>query len=243
MNREAALNVLEKVKLLRPLRRIKQKLFPCPPEQTFRPCTPHLLIAVNRALRFSQDHGTADRGEYLEFGIFRGFTLWYAQALARDLGIRGMRFFGFDSFRGLPEVAGIDGSGEFSTGQYSASRQEVEGYLTAMGVDWTRTQLIEGFYDKTLVPGLREKHALKACAVAVIDCDLYESTLEALSWLHPSVVDNTVVLFDDWHSFNDDPNKGEQRAFREFLAAHPDITSTDFTDIGPHGKGFVLGKK
>ncbi len=202
MNRDAVLHALERVKLLGPMRRVKQRLFPCPPEQTFRPCTPHLLIAVQRALRFSQSCGTGQRGDYLEFGIFRGFTLWYAQALARDLEIADMRFFGFDSFRGLPEVTGIDGAGEFSTGQYCASRDEVESHLSAMDVDWKRTHLIEGFYDRTLVPALRDAYSMKHCAVAVIDCDLYESTLQALMWLYPLLVENSVLLFDDWHNFN-----------------------------------------
>lgn len=242
MNRDAVLQALEQVNLLKPLRRIKQKLFPCAPEMEFRPCTPHLLIAVSRALRFCQERGTAEQGDYLEFGVFRGFTFWYAQALAQDMGIADMRFFGFDSFRGLPEVAGIDSTGEFSTGQYCFSRQEVEYSLNYMGVDWTRTHLIEGFYEQSLVPALRDTYSMKQCAVAVIDCDLYESTLQTLRWLHPLLVENSVLLFDDWHNFNDDPNKGEQRAFQEFLDSHREFKAVPFTDIGKHGKGFVLGK-
>jgi|CXWL01.1.fsa_nt_gi hypothetical protein len=242
MSREATLATLDRLGLLAPLRRIKHRLFPCPPERTFRPCTPHLLIAVNRALRYVADDRSAEPGDYLEFGIFRGFTLWYAQALARDMDLRGMRFFGFDSFQGLPEVGGIDLGAEFSTGQYSAGRQEVEGNLAALDVDWTRTVLVEGFFDKTLHADQRRDHALRTCAVAVIDCDLYESTKQVLAWLYPLIGAKTVLLFDDWHNFGDDPAKGEQRAFHEFLDAHPDLAATEFTAIGTHGKGFVVAR-
>jgi len=103
--------LFKKVGLLEVARSIKRKFTYV--ENAFMPCNPHLLIAVNRSLRWCLERGFAEKSDYLEFGIFRGFVLWYAQALARDFGIKDMRFFGFDSFFGLPAPEGIDEGGEF----------------------------------------------------------------------------------------------------------------------------------
>src|SRR5262245_38206679 len=102
-----------------------------PPTQgvPFMPCTPHLLIAVNAGLDWCVDENIAEASDYLEFGVFRGFTLWYAQALARARGIQDMRFFGFDSFQGLPSVEDDNSRREFQAGSYRSPRAEVELFL------------------------------------------------------------------------------------------------------------------
>src|SRR5262245_42220344 len=71
-------------------------------ENEFKPADPRLLISTSICLRWLAERGLAEGSDYLEFGIFRGFNLWYAQAYARNVGIRSMRFFGFDSFFGIP---------------------------------------------------------------------------------------------------------------------------------------------
>lgn len=209
-------------------------------EQGFQPCTPHLLIAVNRSLRWCQENGILDGSDYLEFGIFRGFTFWYTQALAQDMGIQDIRFFGFDSFFGLPPLTRIDEDGEFQEGAYTSPKQDTEKFLNYYGVDWKRTFLVEGWFDKTLNVQTIQKYQLRKCALCVIDCDLYESTQYVLDFIEPLMCDRSVILFDDWTSFNNDPTKGEQKAFSEFLAKNTHITAESFIEFGGHGKGFIL---
>src|SRR5205085_1239834 len=111
-----------------------------------RPCTPNLLVAVTQALEQLRrsPHLT---GDYLEFGIFRGFTLWYAQQIANLLQVPNLRYFGFDSFFGLPEIKNSkDVSEEFSEGAYACSKRKVEEHFNQYGIDWKKTFLIEGFY-------------------------------------------------------------------------------------------------
>lgn len=214
-----------------------------PPEPEFRPCTPHLLIAVHRALRRCVDQGLAEGSDYLEFGVYRGFTLWYAQALIGDLGVRDMRCFGFDSFAGLPAPAGGDAVGEreaFYESAFDVRREEVERSLTRLGADWSRTALVEGFYDATLTPENRERLGLRRCSICVVDCDLYGSARLALAFVEPLVEEGTVILFDDWNSYGGDPRKGEQRAFSEFLARNPRLGAEPLLSFGGHGKGFVI---
>jgi hypothetical protein len=57
----------------------------------------------------------------------------------------------------------------------------------------------------------------------MIDCDLYSSSVEALAFVAPLLHDRTVIIFDDWAVDGlDQANKGQKRAFSEFLQAHPD---------------------
>ena len=232
--------LLRSLGLLETARAVKRKFTHV--ENGFAPCTPHLLIAVNRALRWCSENGTAS-GEYLEFGIFRGFTLWYTQALATDLGLRDLRFFGFDSFFGLPPMTGIDRGAEFHEGDYYSPRQDVEEFLNRNQVDWTRTKLVPGWFKDSLTPATRTQLGLRRCAIAVVDCDTYESTVPVLAFLEPLIVDRTVVLFDDWHNYADDPRRGEQRAFAEFLQANPTLSAEPFVDFGGHGKGFIVTRR
>ena len=86
-------------------------------------------------------------GDYYEFGLYRGYTFWYAQQAADQAAISAMRFFGFDSFQGLPDVEGEDKkAGIFISGDYAWTRSAVERDLASHGFDWTR-----GTFDRGLL--------------------------------------------------------------------------------------------
>jgi hypothetical protein len=185
----------------------------------------------------------AEGSDYLEFGVYRGFTLWYAQALIKDFGVRDMRCFGFDSFAGLPRPNGIDVSTQepgFYEGAFFVKRATVEADLTHHGTDWSRTALVEGWYEDTLVPQTRAELGLRRCSVCVVDCDLYESARRVLEFVEPLLADGSCLLFDDWNMYQRDPDKGERRAFAELLMRRPDIRADPLLEFGTHGQGFVL---
>jgi len=151
-----------------------------------------------------------------------------------------MRFFGFDSFAGLPAVRGVDLEGEFREGDYESPKEEVVRFLNQHGVDWERTALVDGWYDKTLNESTRLKHAMRRCAVAVVDCDLYESARLALGFIGTLIQGEAVILFDDWECFSGDPSRGEKRAFSELLEHNPRLRSEPFCRFGQYGRGFLV---
>src|SRR5260221_14578275 len=53
----------------------------------FKPADPRLLVSTLRCLHWLLEHHLAEGSDYLEFGIFRGFNLWYTQAVARALAV------------------------------------------------------------------------------------------------------------------------------------------------------------
>ena len=225
------------------LRRIVRRLESAVRPESFRPADPHTPQAVERAIRHATGTGVAEVGDYYEFGLFRGYTFWHAQKAATESGNSSMRFVGFDSFSGLPEVAGIDAyKGDFATGQYSASYRYVHDNLSRHGVDWSRTILVPGYFADALTPELRLEHAMRPVAVALVDCDLYASTTLVLTFLADLFVDGSVLLFDDWNAFDRKDDHGERRAFREFQDDDPRFAAEPLFEYGIHGQAFLVRK-
>lgn len=180
-------------------------------------------------------------GDYYEFGLFRGYTLWAAQDACRRLGLEGPRFWGFDSFRGMPAITGIDAANkEFYQGQWACSKQQVTRNLTEHGFDWSRAELIEGFYDDVLNEALRGQYPFRKASVAFLDCDLYTSTRDVLSWLAPFLDEGTLLLLDDWYTYADDPKLGQQKALGEFLEDHPELSAEDLGPFPVKGRWFRM---
>lgn len=175
-------------------------------------------------------------GDYAEFGVFRGHTSIEAWKASIRHGMSDTRFWLFDSFQGLPEVTGADAGGPFITSEFSFGRADYESNLSSFGVDMTRTEIVEGFFDATLARTETDRQF----AVVWIDCDLYESTVPVLDWLTDKLVDGAVICFDDWFTFRGRPDKGEQKATSEWLAKNPDISLTSYRDFHWAGKAFLF---
>jgi O-methyltransferase len=202
----------------------------------------YVLPALDRCFELLDDARSPGAGDYMEFGVFKGYCLWHAQKVARRRQMSAMRFFGFDSFAGLPAPQGIDATAaeDFYQGQYSCSKAVVERNLDANGVDWDRTFLIEGFFRDSLTAETRERYGMKRVALALIDCDLYESTSQVLEFLAPLVDEGTILMLDDWNAFDADDHKGQRRAFREFLATCEQLSAKPCFSYGHYGQVFTL---
>src|SRR3989344_126154 len=186
------------------------------------------------------NHGKV-AGDYLEFGVWKGGSLSVAYHLSRlRKGLTAMRFLGFDSFEGLPEIVGIDAStGEFKKGDYSASLDAVKGALAKSGVDMKRLTLVPGWFDTSLTPVLRESLGLSHAAIVYIDCDLYESTVPVLEFITPLLADGTILIFDDWFCYRGHTERGERKAFAEWSARHH-IEATPYKQFGWTGHSFII---
>jgi predicted O-methyltransferase YrrM len=178
---------------------------------------------------------------YLEFGVFQGYSMLSAYKTLEALDAKDVRLFGFDSFRGLPAPGPIDDDGYHREGMFSCRREEVEARLAKCGVDMTRITLVEGYYDQTLVPETQSKLDLDSADVVLIDCDFYESSKHVLEFISLFLVDGSILLFDDWNLFERSSDRGQRRAFREFLEATRMRAEALFS-FGWHGQSFVIVK-
>lgn len=208
----------------------------------FQTATKQLLPAIERCLEKSQQLGTSNKGDYYEFGIFKGYAFWHAQNTANRIGLLNTRFFGFDSFEGLPEVT-EEKKKDFYKGQYACSYDSVVKNLDAQGVDWKRTTLVKGFFDQSLTLKIRAKHKMGKIAVGLIDCDIYHSTRDVLKFIEPMILDKTILMFDDWNCYNKDNSKGQRRALAEFLKKNKQWQPKEYFSYGNWGQVFVMHKK
>lgn len=208
----------------------------------FEAATKTTLEGIDKAFAHAQEQGTLDNGDYYEFGLFKGYSFWAAQKAANAHGARNMHFYGFDSFAGLPDVSGPDQTekGDFYKGQYACAYESVRDALDRAGVDWNRTTLIPGYFNESLTPGLRDKHGMRDAVIALIDCDLYASTADVLRFLDPLIRDRSVLIFDDWNCFDGNNDKGQRRAFREYLARRTDLKPEPLFTYGSWGQAFVM---
>ena len=186
---------------------------------------------------------TGLEGDYLEFGLFRGLTFVPAYHFAQRNGLKKMRFYGFDSFEGLPAIRGRDVGGEFAQGQYCLSLDKFRRLIAASGVRLDKVHLVEGWYDAVLNEDTKQCLPLESAAFIFIDCDLYESTIPVLNFISDYLQTGTVIAFDDWFCFKGDPEKGEQRAFREWLEHNPAFDAIEFHKFSWSGNSFIIRAK
>jgi hypothetical protein len=209
---------------------------------SFRTLSPGAPAAIHKAFELVRERSPDGRvGDYYEFGLFRGYTFLSAQRSCDELGLAGTRFWGFDSFQGLPAVEGVDeAEGEFFEGQFACGKRDVVDNLSRHGMDWSRAELIEGFFSDSLTADLKRRLPFGPAGVVVLDCDLYSSTREALAWIAGLLGPTTVLLFDDWHSFGGTADRGQPLAFRELLEEHPRFRAEEGWDFAANGRTFIL---
>lgn len=211
----------------------------------FKSLSPGAPGAIKKAFKLARElNGKKPIGDYYEFGLYKGHSFFSAYMAAQDLGLADTRFFGFDSFKGLPPVEDIDkDTGQFFEGQFAYTKQKVEKNLLRYGVDLDKVQLIEGFYEDTLDGELKKKLQAGMAGVVMMDCDLYSSTCTALNWLEGLIADKTIVIFDDWYSFTEGDELGQQRALKEFLQKNKHLVFEPQFEYERSGKVFLVRER
>jgi hypothetical protein len=134
----------------------------------------------------------------VECGVYHGFSLnLMAERTNRPL-------HGFDSFQGLPE--------EWKPGEPAGS-YSTEGRLPAVPA---HVQLHCGWFEETLP---RFAASLDSpIALLHVDCDLYSSTRTVLANLAPRLTTGSLLVFDDFLSF-EGYQQHEFRAAQEYFAS------------------------
>jgi hypothetical protein len=132
--------------------------------------------------------------DYLEFGVFKGDSIrkWAELNSHPD-----SRFFGFDTFEGLPE--------EWNA-SYGRGAFDVGGLVPQIADQ--RVKFIKGLFQETL-PDFLRSISLTSHLVIHNDSDLYSSTLYVLTMLEQWFTPGTIIMFDEFPS-----------ALHEFRAWH-----------------------
>ena len=117
--------------------------------------------------------------DYLEFGVFQGDSMRKWTSINTN---PQSRFYGFDSFEGLPEdwASGQREKGAFTTGG------------EAPVIDDPRVGFVKGWFNKSLVPFLSTFEPRNQL-VLHMDADLYSSTMYVLMTLDPIIRRGTEI--------------------------------------------------
>ncbi|TDH26227.1 class I SAM-dependent methyltransferase [Segetibacter sp. 3557_3] len=136
---------------------------------------------------------------YLEFGVAAGhsFDWWMTKNTHPDA-----RFYGFDTFDGLPEDWGPFKKGAFSNNNQLPVLKDGRG------------KFYKGLFQQT-VPGFLAELDNNRRNVIMMDADLFSATLYALTMLAPYLKKDDIIFFDEFvvptHEF---------KAYSDFIQSH-----------------------
>lgn len=141
----------------------------------------------------------AEAIDYIELGVSQGHSFqWWTQHNHHP----DSRFYGFDTFEGLPEKWG-----QFEKGSMLAAVPVVKD---------SRHEFIKGLFQITLPTFLKKGELDNGKRKIVhLDADLFSSTLFALTSLHQFLKPNDILMFDEFNV----PNH-EFKAFMDYVDSY-----------------------
>ena len=111
------------------------------------------------------------------------------------------KFWGFDSFQGLPTSVSHDFKGRLQKGhkgQYSASEEVfLKNLREHSAKDESIVRITKGYFNETL-----PEAPIRSIVFLRLDGDIFTSTWDALVHLYPKVVQGGFIYVDDYDSFN-----------------------------------------
>jgi O-methyltransferase len=121
--------------------------------------------------------------EYLEFGVSKGVSFkWWADHVKDEKS----RFYGFDTFTGLPEDWG-----SFRKGDMDNNNKIPE-------LNDPRCKFYQGLFQQTL-PDFLTDHSTGIRKIIHMDADLYTSTLFVLTSLSHILRNGDIIIFDEFN--------------------------------------------
>jgi O-methyltransferase len=137
-------------------------------------------------------------GDLIQTGIWRGGACILMCAILKARGVRDRKVWAADSFEGLPvpDPASYPfdrGSTFHQERGFAVSLEEVQRNFEKYGLLDDQVEFVKGWFRETL-PELAEHK----WAVIHVDCDMYQSTFEALVNLYPGLSPGGYIIIDDF---------------------------------------------
>ena len=179
------------------------------------------------------------RGDIVECGVGNGFHLSFIlfnMITKNELGKK--KYYGFDSFEGFPTPSEEDISPRNpKKGDWDHTNEDYVKYnLKKVGFDendFIKIQFIKGYFNESF---LNNQDLIKEISLLHLDCDLYKSYKESLEFMYPKVVQNGIIVFDEYLDQKNFP--GAIKAIDDFFGQKiQDIQKCDIT-----GKYYLIKK-
>jgi O-methyltransferase len=164
-------------------------------------------------------------GDMVEIGCNSGESSVVISEVLRSFG-SDKELHCFDSFKGLPELEGLDASdGVYGAGWMSAGRQQFNDNFRIAGLE-PPAHVHEGWFEDTIPAMLPDK-----ISFAIIDGDIYSSTKYVLPHVYERMSPGAIALFGIYydesvfrrdHTIPQYKSPGVKRATDEFFADKPE---------------------
>lgn len=199
----------------------------------------HRKEFMRRAFRCLAFNGIG--GDYAEFGCWGATTFRLAWAAAK-VAEHPAHFWAFDSFAGLPNTGEpSDAHPQWIPGTMATPVEAFRRICTNGGIPADAFTVVAGFYETSLradMDGPRPTHV----SLAYIDCDLYSSTQEVLTFLQSRLQPGSILAFDDYYCYSPDGPSGERLAAAEHFR-DGDWQLVPYVQFGWHGMSFVVERR
>jgi glycosyltransferase involved in cell wall biosynthesis len=167
-------------------------------------------------------------GDLIEAGVWRGGAVVFLRGYLAAHEMTGRTVWVADSFAGLPGPRLAQDAGH----DYSAARmpilavplEEVRETFRRYGLLDDRVRFLEGWFKDTL-----QRAPIEQLALARLDGDLYESTLDALRALYPRLAPGGFVIVDDYGAF--EPCRRAVDEFRAELGIGTPLETIDWSGV------------
>tara|TARA_B100000767_G_C19688701_1_gene502959 strand:+ start:367 stop:1092 length:726 start_codon:yes stop_codon:yes gene_type:complete len=199
-------------------------------------------------------------GDYVEFGVYQGdsfiasteeylkFKKWldeqknsnesWRQDVAKKSPLNEkVVFHGLDTFEGMPK--NNEDEILFKEKSFLSNFDDVKKRIKYKEIDF---RLYKGTFNKS--ENIFKKNIEnKNISIANIDCDIYDSTIDAFKMIKNNLSIGSIIMLDDYNSFSANNLKGQRKALIEFQETSNLILEPFFTYMYVGQAFIVVGKK
>ena len=137
------------------------------------------------------------KGDYIEFGIFKGKSLLHSVNVTKKLDIfNDKNFWGLDSFTGFP----VENHDFYLSENFKSSKKKVEKPF----IKYKNVHIVEGFFEDSVVS--KELASVNNISFAFVDCDIYESAETAFKYIKKKISNGGFIMIDDFSSVDKNGN-------------------------------------
>ncbi len=139
-------------------------------------------------------------GDLIETGVWRGGSCIFMRAILKAYGITDRTVWVADSFAGLPppdvkKAPQDKGNKLYKFAELAIPLETVKSHFQLYGLLDDQVEFLKGWFKDTLPTA-----PVKKLAVARLDGDMYESTMDAISALYPKLSVGGYLIVDDYES-------------------------------------------
>ena len=168
-------------------------------------------------------------GDLVETGVWRGGATIFMRAILKAHDVTDRRVWVADSFEGLPppnpeRYPRDEGDRLYTADQLRVSLEEVQANFSRYGLLDGQVRFLKGWFRETL-PGA----PIERLAVMRLDGDMYESTMDALTYLYPKLSPHGHVIIDDYGAIA--ACRAAVQDFREAHRIREPIRRIDWTGV------------